>query len=197
MGMETTTVGETNHINHGWKRWAWLAVPLLAILMLVANWRIQSRTPTEESWKPVIEHLNEQLILTDGLYIYPTWHAWPGEALTEVLRGAGHPGTTLHAHPLTALDLVRFERIWVVLPRGDDPPKMVQDCTPIPLDSSVQLCLWNRSGKGPVIDFVANLSKANVERRHRGKKITACSWKKDRHRCKTAKRMYDIRSHDS
>jgi len=188
-------VSEKHHNKKNWRRWMWLGIPTLALVLLLSDWNIQSKEPSEEDWTPILEHLNEQLIITDGLYVYPSWHQWPHAGLTALLKGAGHPGTRLHAHPLTPLDLMRFPRVWILLPRGDSPPKALKDCTPIPLESSVNLCLWHRSGEEPKVDFIKELSKAHVERRHKGKRKTKCTWKKDRHRCKTAKRMYDVRSY--
>lgn len=175
-------------------RWVWLAIPIAACISLALQWHTESKTPEATDWDPVLAHLDANINLHDGVLVSPEWHASPWITLETSMRSAGHPGTFLHANPLTPMDLVRFPRIWIILPRGGEAPDGLESCETIELDSSIRLCLWNRIDSEPHFDFREKLSEAKVFRtRKKGHKI-ACSWKEDRHKCKTSKRMYDIRS---
>lgn len=175
-------------------RWIWLAIPIAACLSLALQWHTESKTPESSDWEPVLAHLDANINLHDGVLVSPDWHTSPWATLEKSMRNAGHPGTFIHAHPLTTMDTLRYPRIWVILPRGGEVPTTLESCENIALESPVRLFLCNRIGSEPLFDFREKLSDAKVFRtRKKGHKIS-CSWKKDRQKCKTSKRMYDVRS---
>ena len=157
---------------------------------------IWDRTPMPEEWSTILEPIQNEVLPSDGIVLLPGWHTYPGESLGPILEGAGHNGHLIRATPLTMLDTARYPRIWLILAGGEDIPPLLRNCTTQAETSNLSVCIWTNPTTLPKFDAIAELQGATVIRKENGKKNgKACSWEEDRHRCQTAKRMYDVRSY--
>ena len=186
-------VENKEHQNKAVSRWPGFLICLMAIVFFAHELSLHENTG-EKKWDAALTHLNAEVLPEDGLLVSPPWHSYPGKELEEILIKSGHDGHILHTSPLTELDISRFPRIWVLSPTKEDIPPLLSSCQFIEGISPVSLCLWQRTIRPPVFDFIARLNAAKVHRIGKRKNKINCTWKKDRHRCKTSKRMYDIRA---
>ena len=176
--------------------WFWLLIPLAGLGLWWMEMEIWDRTPAPEEWSTVLEPIKENVLPTDGVVLLPGWHEYPGPLLSAALEGAGHDGHLIRATPLTMLDTARYPRVWLILVGGEDIPPLLRNCAPEVETPNVSVCLWSNPTTLPKFDAIAELKNARVERKERGKTAgKSCTWEEDRHRCQTAKRMYDVRSY--
>lgn len=166
------------------RRWLWLLIPLIAVGSWLAEVHIEGSIPPAGSWSAAVELLRGQLSPGDGVWVNPTWAAapWADLEAAAVERGLRPGHFILHVDPLTAADLVRFRRVFVVgRPAGALPDVAAAPETLLEApDLVVQRVHLEAT---PVTDFRDGLADASAVRSEPGGRRTPCRWTGDRHTC--------------
>lgn len=97
----------------GWRAWWFLAVPLLALFELGAEWVIEARVPTPDHWRAAHNYIAHEkrdgdLVASAPLWTDPLARMYFRDLIT--LRDAARP------------DATRYARAWVATIRGGEHP---------------------------------------------------------------------------
>lgn len=179
------------------RRFAGWSVALSAgvFFLIIAEWQGYTREYTASTWDDALTFLSEEVTGSDGIFLSPGWHAIPGERLHDVLSHSGHSGRLLRMTDPSPLDVLRYPRIFVIHPQGRPVPSALSPCTPRVQGGERDVCIWTRPSDISPFDFVRELPGAAVSRISKSKQKQPCPWNGERHKCRTQKRMYDVRAH--